>query len=122
MPRLTEDGLILFQSSEELLSEYDNNLKNSGLFVRSEVSLPLRERRPFTLCIEGSSTRLEVTAEVVFTAGDRVGLQVHFDAMTERALAAIIQGLRDHSGTDTPVAPSAALPAWRAFGLRVCGR
>ena len=115
MPRLTSDCLILFESPEELLNEYDNNLKSSGLFVTAEVELPIREKLPFVIAVEGTSTELKVIAEVVYAAGDKLGMQVHFEPMTERALDAVVKGLRAQVGSDSererePAAPPMGTP------------
>ena len=91
MPRVTDEKTITFDSAEEFLTEYEQNLLNNGLFATSDVEIPMREKRTFSIKIQGQEAALSLLAEVVFAAGGQLGFQVHFEPVTKAALEMVVK-------------------------------
>ena len=108
MPRLIDERTIGFDSAEEFLKEYEQNLVNSGLFATSDISMPMREKLNFTITISGVDAVLSILAEAVFAAGGNLGFQVHLDPITKQAMEMLVKQL--NAGSETAAAPEPAAP------------
>ena len=108
MPRLLEDGTIEFSSADEFISEYDENLSRNGLFVQTNVDLPMRIRRTFTLVLKETSTAITMVAEPVFFADGMMGLEVAMDPTTHGELKGLATNLKEakKGGGAEPAAPA----------------
>ena len=76
MPVLRANGSIVFASAGEFRAQWQQHILQGGLLVESDIELPLRQVRVFTLVVEGVDTTVTFQAEVVFSDAGRLGLQL----------------------------------------------
>ena len=106
MPRLLESGAIEFASGQEFLDEYHENLIRNGLFVQTDVDLPMRVKRTFTLALAALGARITIVAEPVFTSAGMMGLEVDLDPTTLSEIHSLVEHL-EHEKAAAEAAPPA---------------
>jgi hypothetical protein len=89
-----EGKTILFSTVAEYLDEYRKNITQGGFFVESNQQLAPRSKIFFGLTIGTTDTGLRLTAEVVWSDGKRVGLQIPAGSAEAQALARLSDELR----------------------------
>jgi hypothetical protein len=108
MAKLNPDRTIEFESLSEFLGHYDSHISKGGFYLDSDTDWTLRELLDFTIVIVDEARRTEFQAEVVFSGGGKVGLQLAPDPANKKAVSHLVQALR--SGTDEDGQPAARGP------------
>lgn len=96
-----EGNFIFFSTVAEYLEEYKQNITQGGFFVESNQQLTARSKIFFGLTIGTTDTGLRLSAEVVWSDGKRVGLQIPAGSAEAQALARLSDELRQ-GGTLQP--------------------
>ena len=91
MPRLLESGAIEFASGQEFLDEYRENLIRNGLFVQTDVELPMRAKRTFNLAVQEIGANITIVAEPVFVSGGMMGLEADLDPTTLGEIKSLVE-------------------------------
>jgi len=94
MARVDEKGIIRYASAPEYIEQYESNISQGGFYVESAADWPLRQRRTFAVYIGGTDTGVRMEAEVVFSQGNRLGLQIDPASAGGQALAALAEEMR----------------------------
>jgi len=100
MPRLLESGAIEFASGQEFLEEYEENLCRNGLFVQTDVDLPMRVKRTFTLEVVETQSVISIVAEPVFTSSGMMGLEVDIDPTTFTEIESLVKSVKALAGAE----------------------
>jgi hypothetical protein len=94
MAKLNKDKTIEFATRGEFFGHYDSHIAKGGFYLDADADWELRQVHGFTIVVVGEPHRAEFQAEVVFSGGGKVGLQLSPDPANAKAISKLLKNLR----------------------------